>query len=268
MRLSIVFATLSAALIAPFAHAASWQATITHDPAGSFPPLRSCRGTYAFSWGGVVAASGEARFTRDASGSYVGEAHGGTQGLARMMWRYDVTHRASVSSALRPIEMQQTDTERNKIVRVTNTFAGDSVSSLRTDSKNDKKPPKTKHFAFPELYDLSSAFLYLRSQPLTQNATYRVVVFPETSPYLATLTVTGRDKLRVHAGTFNAIKIDVQLNKITKAMALEPHKKFKRATAWISDDQDRIPLRIEAAVFVGTVSAELQTISFDEAPKP
>jgi hypothetical protein len=45
---------------------------------------------------------------------------------------------------------------------------------------------------------------------------------------------------------------------------LEPHRKFRRATVWISDDANRIPLRIEAQIFVGTVFAELQAMRFDQ----
>jgi len=46
---------------------------------------------------------------------------------------------------------------------------------------------------------------------------------------------------------------------------LQPHRKFRRATIWVSDDTDRILLRIEAQVFVGTVFAELQSVRFDSA---
>jgi hypothetical protein len=40
-------------------------------------------------------------------------------------------------------------------------------------------------------------------------------------------------------------------------MTLVPHGKFKRATAWISDDSDRLPLRMNAQIFVGSVWVEL-----------
>jgi len=44
---------------------------------------------------------------------------------------------------------------------------------------------------------------------------------------------------------------------------LEPHRKFRRGTIWVSDDAERLLLRIEAQVFVGTVFAELQSVNFD-----
>ncbi len=44
-----------------------------------------------------------------------------------------------------------------------------------------------------------------------------------------------------------------------KNLELEPHKKFKRAFAWLSDDRDRMLLKIEAEIFVGSVWCELQS---------
>jgi Protein of unknown function (DUF3108) len=90
------------------------------------------------------------------------------------------------------------------------------------------------------------------------------VVYPATNAYLATATVLGREKISVRSGGYKAIKIDLQLKKVAKDLQLEPHRKFRRATIWVSDDADRIVLRIEAQVFVGTVFAELQSIHFDE----
>jgi hypothetical protein len=113
------------------------------------------------------------------------------------------------------------------------------------------------------LYELNSAMLYLRSQSLKEGGAYRIVVYPQTSAYLATITVTERAKISVRAGTYNAIKLDLKLNRIGKNLELEPYRKFRRATIWISDDSDRLLLRIEAHIFIGTVFAELQSVRFE-----
>ena len=123
---------------------------------------------------------------------------------------------------------------------------------------------KPRDFNFPNLFDLQTAMLYLRSQPLRDRSVYRVVVYPTTNAYLATATVVGHEKVSVRAGNYNAIKIDLQLKKIGKNLELEPHRKFRRATIWVADDSDRLVLRIEAQVFVGAVFAELQSVRFDE----
>ena len=126
---------------------------------------------------------------------------------------------------------------------------------------------KTRDFNLPNLFDLHSALLYLRSQPLRDRSVHRVVVYPASSAYLATVTVVDREKISVRAGSYRAIKVDLQLNKLGKDLELEPHRKFRRATIWISDDDDRIILRIEAQVFIGTVFAELQSVRFENAPR-
>ena len=64
------------------------------------------------------------------------------------------------------------------------------------------------------------------------------------------------------AGTYPAIKLDLQLKKIRRDNELEPHKKFRHASIWVSDDSDRVLLRVEASIFVGTIYAELQSIRF------
>ena len=87
---------------------------------------------------------------------------------------------------------------------------------------------------------------------------------PRLIGYLATVTVAGRETMKVGAGSYPAIKLDLQLSKVNKQRELEPHKKFRQASAWISDDSDRLLLRIEAQVFVGTVFVDLQSVKFAE----
>jgi hypothetical protein len=105
--------------------------------------------------------------------------------------------------------------------------------------------------------------LYLRSQPLKDGSVCRVVVYPQTTAYLATVTVSGREKVSVRAGNYNAIKLDLKLSRVGKKLDLEPYKKFRRATLWVSDDPDRVLLRIEASIFVGTIFTELQSLRFE-----
>ena len=143
-------------------------------------------------------------------------------------------------------------------------FSENSVRSSRTETPPPPNKNKPKDFTFPGLFDLQTALLYVRSQPLQKGSSYRVVVYPSTNAYMATVTVTGREKISVRSGSYNAIKMDLQLKRIGRKMNLEPHRKFRRATIWVSDDPDRLVLRIEAQVFVGTVFAELQSVKFDE----
>lgn len=261
--LSVVRSAIYGALaVAATGTAADWQSTVTKDP-GTFPLLRPLHATYAFGWSGFSAATGEVHFSKPSEDHLELDGTGRTTGLARALWRLDTTHHALANAeTLRPIEMKQTETYRRKKLITHLIFKNDGVKSERTEGAITK----SRDFDFPGLLDLHSAMLFLRSQPLKERGVYRVVVYPATSAYLATITVTGHEKVSIRAGTYKAIKLDLKLSKIGKNLELEPHRKFRRGTIWISDDTDRMLLRIEAQIFVGTVFVELQSVSY-ENPK-
>jgi hypothetical protein len=243
--------------------AENWQATLSKEPVGNFPELRPLRASYRFGWSGFTAATGDVHFTKPSENKLQLDGTGRTIGFVRALWKLDVNYQAVASAeTLRPIETQQTENYRSKKIATHLTFTNNGVTRARTEGKGTGET-KTRQFNFPNLFDLFSAMLYLRSQPLKERAVYRVVAYPATNAYLATVTVVGREKISVHAGNYSAIKLDLQLKRIGKQRQLEPHRKFRHGTIWVSDDAERLLLRIEAQVFVGTVFAELQSLSFD-----
>ena len=240
----------------------NWPSTLTHEPRGSFPDLRPVRATYVYGWSGITAATSEGYFHRGDQQTFVLEGRGRTVGLARVLWRFDLSYRSAANAeTLRPLETHQLETVRGKRVETNLKFSDEGVSSSRTEG--NQAAPKAKDFTLENLNDLHSAFLYLRSQPLHDRSVYRVAVYPANSAYVATVTVVGREHVRVRAGSYNAIKVDLKLQRVNKKNELEPHRKFKRGTIWISDDNDRLVLRIEGQIFVGTITAELQSVHFE-----
>lgn len=254
--------------LAVHANAADWRKSVDASHPGKFPPPRPLQATYRFGWAGFTAATADVNLTgRGAQLELKGS--GRTIGLARALWRIDATHDAvSNVATLRPVSMEQVEDVRGKKIITRLSFNDSAVMRTRSDRPLDAPAsaasPKTKRFDFPNLLDLFSSLLYLRSQPLTVHSVQRVVVYPATSAYLATLTVTGHEKISVAAGNYNAIVCDLKLSKVGKNDRLEPHKKFRRATIWISDDADRLLLKAEAQIFVGSVFAELQTVRFND----
>jgi len=243
--------------------AENWEATLSKDPNGNFPELRPLRASYRFGCSGLTAATGDVHFTKPSANKFQLDGTGRTIGFVRALWKLDVSYQAIASAeTLRPTETQQIENYRSKKIGTHLTFTNNGVTRARTEGKGAAEA-KTRQFNFPDLFDLFSAMLYLRSQPLKDHSVYRVVAYPATNAYLATVTVIGREKISVHAGSYSAIKLDLQLKRIGKHRELEPHRKFRRATIWVSDDAERLLLRIEAQIFVGTVFAELQSVRFD-----
>ena len=244
---------------------ANWEATLSKEPAGNFPELRPLRASYRFGWSGFTAATGDVHFSKPAGDKFQFDGTGRTIGFVRALWKLDVNHRAIANAeTLHPIETQQTENYRSKKIVTNLTFATAAVTRTRIEGEGAAAKTTTRQFSFPNLFDLHSAALYLRSQPLKDRSVYRIVVYPATNAYLATLTVVGREKISLHAGTYSAIELDLKLKRVGKHFELEPHKKFRRASIWVSDDAERLLLRIEAQIFVGTVFADLQSVHFDD----
>jgi len=239
---------------------ADWRAQLSTPEPGEFPPLRAVNLEYQCGWAGLTAGHIEVQFQRPGADECVLDATATTTGLARTLWRLDATHEARGSVAtLKPLEVRQREVYRAQTIRTDLDFDDTGVERYR-ESTTDKNPARRKRYDFPNLYDLQTALLYVRSQKLQTGQVYRMVVYPATSPYLATVTVLGREKIKVKAGSYPAIKMDLKLEKVTGDMKLAPHGKFKRATGWLSDDEDRLPLRMNAQLFVGSVWVELAKV--------
>lgn len=242
--------------------AQDWQATLSPPTPGPLPPPRAMHATYRFGWSGFTAATADVHLSKT-NDRIILDGKIRTVDLARTLWSFDATHVAKAdATTLRPVEVKQTERVRSKQTITNVAFDPQGVTSTRTQSK-----AKTKRLEMPNLFDLQSALLFVRSQPLPNGGSYRLVVFPGKDPYLVTLTVARRERITVPVGSFNAIALELGLNKISKDGKLAPHKKFRKATVWLSDDADRLLLRGESEVFIGSVFGELQTIAFDQ-PEP
>lgn len=256
--------TLLLATAACSSAAQAWESTVSPFAPGSFPQLRSLRAKYNFGWNGFTAATADVRFSKNGDRHLALEATGGTIGFARSLWTFDAKHRGiSDAQTLRPIEVTDLETVRKKEVTTHVTFTPERAVSVREERAGAETKSKTRQFAFPNIFSVNSALLYLRTQPLTEGSVQRIVIYPATTAYLGTIKVLGNERITVPTGTYDAIKVDLQLSKVGKKRELQPHKKFRRATVWLSNDADRLILRIEAQVFVGSVFAELQSVQFE-----
>jgi hypothetical protein len=260
--LLLLVALLAASAIRVVA-APDWESTVTALTPASIPPPRSVRTHNDIRSTSITAATGHIRF-RQARARLEFDATGGTIGLVKRLWPYQVTHRATCEAhTLRPREVREQETMQNLELKTVLAFTPRGVTSQREARQDSAVKSKTRTFDFPNVHSLNSAFLLLRSHPLTDGSVQRTVVYPSTSAYLCTITSLGRERITVPAGSYDALKLDVQIQKIGKKRELLPHKRLRKATVWLSDDADRLVLRIEAQVFIGMVFVELQSVQFD-----
>lgn len=242
-----------------------WLSRVTGQPPGSFPPYRPVHLSYTAGWAGITAGKIEASFTREGpqGDSFHLRFTGETIGFARKLFRLDSTYESVVdATTLRPTKTRISETYSDEQRETVQSFAPDQVIRIRKSDppqKSDGKPRKAK---LPNVYDMHSALLYIRSQTLNPGDKFAFIVYATDSPYLASATVVGPATVTVAAGTFQAIKIDLTLESIDKKLKLKPFRKTRKTSAWISNDADRILLKITSEVFFGSTFVELQKVDF------
>ncbi|MDB6149001.1 MAG: hypothetical protein JWQ44_449 [Chthoniobacter sp.] len=244
-----------------------WRDDLTPATPGGFAPLRPMKASYEFGWGAFTAATADFDYSQESEGVLQLKVNARSVGAVRAMWRMDAQHSALCNGVtLRPIRLQQTETYRDEVEQVTADFSPEGVVRLHKTSPPGATPPKLKKFKCPDLFDLQTALLFVRSQPLQTGDRYSFVVYPGKAAYLARVDVIGPEQLKAGGRQHAAVKLEIALQRVTKDLKLETHKKFKQAVGWLSDDDDRLLLKVKAEVFVGSVWAELKTVALAKDP--
>jgi hypothetical protein len=260
--MKLAAALLTLALVAAGAARGDWQDELTPGP-GKFPPLRPFRAHYRFGWGLVSAAEADFDYDRAKAGATRLSVKTRSVQPVRLTWRMDATSTATMNAAtLRPIAVRQSETYSDETITTKVDFTDQGVKRLRESNPPHQNAAKQKEFEFPNVFDLHSALHFIRSQPLRNGEVDKLVVYPASDPYLAEVQVAGRERIKVAGKTREAIKLNLKLQKIGKDKTLAAYSRYKKASAWLSDDADRMLLKIESEIFVGRVWCELEKLEF------
>ncbi|MCX6910168.1 MAG: DUF3108 domain-containing protein [Verrucomicrobia bacterium] len=252
--------TILIAFLAASAFAADWQKQLSPPQPGTFPALRPMRASYSFGWGVFTAAGATAELSRTNELLRL-DVKGGTVGVVRGLWRMDADSTALWQpDTLRPVSHVVTEVFQKKTVRLRLDFDAKGVTQTRTTRSDEAPRPQRVDFA--GIFDMSTAMMWLRSQPLRAGETYRCLTIPDTSAYLTELEIVGREKLDVAGKSRDAIKVLLRAREVNGQLELVPSKRFKQAWVWLSDDSDRLLLRAKADVFIGSVWMELEKVQF------
>ena len=119
---------------------------------------------------------------------------------------------------------------------------------------NHKKSTKSSYFIEHDVQDILSSFYYMRSidfSKLKKNDSIDVNMFFDAKMNPIKLIVLDREVIKTEFGKIKAIKI--------RPLVLKGRvfKDEENVTLWISDDLNKIPLRIKASLLVGSAKADL-----------
>ena len=238
---------------------ADWRKEVAALSPGPFaPPPERVQARYQFGWGGIAAAAADVRLERGPGGVWNASVQGGTTGAVRRLWKLDADFQSEVEEkGWRSVYCSLTEIYRRYRVTETSDFRPGGVRSRRVSTREGASPPKWMNFYVRGLRDMAGALLLARSQRLADGDRFGLAVFPGEWMYLVRVNVIQREKIRWRGQSRNVIRCALEIDWIDKDYSLKPHRKFQRGTVWVSDDDLRLPLRIEVKVFIGHVFAEL-----------
>lgn len=253
----LAFLTLTLLQAAP-----AWKGELTSSAPGPFPKLAPTELDLSVSWNGMIkAGTVRVEFAPPdvrKPGNLIVRSSAASHGAAGALFPYQTNFWSEVDpTTLRPRLFHAVETDDKEQVDTTVRYFPTHVESREINKlhKTGKTTQTDRAFHFAPVFDIFSAMLHVRSQKLDAGDKMTLVVRPFGTSYLLKVHVVGREH---HQGR-DAIRLSVGMRKIDrKSLELLPYKKLKRdATFWLSDDAERIPLEMRAAVFIGDVRATL-----------
>ncbi len=123
------------------------------------------------------------------------------------------------------------------------------------DLNNPNAPAKHAENEIPAcVQDVVSAFYFVRRQPLVVGQQIRVPLNDGAKTYEVTVDVQSRDQIQTPGGSRSAFRLEP---KVFGGL----YKRKGRMLIWLSDDEQRLPLRIQAMISVGSLTGNLKSVS-------
>jgi len=130
----------------------------------------------------------------------------------------------------------------------------DRAQHLVTARKKNPRETEIRQFLSADPWGPISGAMMALTQRLDPGANYEYDVFSGTTRYVFSFHVDGRERIRTPLGVFDALKI-------TPGVVYLSNGRYKdqatTTTIWVSADRRRLPLRMQAAAFIGPVTADL-----------
>ena len=130
---------------------------------------------------------------------------------------------------------------------------------------NDLKNKKKQTFKIADnVQDLISAFYYLRtfypSDKLISNDTFSINMFFDKENYVFKMKFLGKESLSTKFGKIQCMKFRpyVQSGRVFREQ--------ESVTLWITDDGNKIPIRLQADLAIGSIKVDLEKFKNLVAP--
>jgi len=220
---------------------------------------------YRVSWAGIPAAGAIIRMSpnEDDPGLLTGEINIATNKLVDIVYRmrdYVRENFNGTSLVPRDVYIKQSQNKRGDEYIIKFDHKAGVVDMLR---RTPRKTERAKFHSPNPLGPISGPLMAL-SQPLTVGSTLVFDVFVGENRYVISLKVDQRERLRTALGSFNTVRITPTMVYLSNKQA---RSEAREVTVWVSDDERRLPLRVQAQAFIGYVIADLVQVADIDIPE-
>lgn len=102
--------------------------------------------------------------------------------------------------------------------------------------------------------DMLSSLFFMREQDLSGKTDIILDVTNREKTYPMRVKVLGRETVKTGAGKFNCVVVEPEFR--GEGIFIQKGKSLK---VWLTDDELKIPVKMEAKVFIGSVNAKLES---------
>lgn len=179
---------------------------------------------------------------------------GRTVGLARLFYKVDDTYETFIDKEDgRPYKFIRNIDEGGHTKNIEINFDYAKNEALYHDKKRDQKKMLSIH---DEIHDMVSTFYYLRNKvdinKLKVDDVFTLdMLYDDDETFKFRLKYLGKEIIRTKFGKVECLKFRpyVQSGRV--------FKEKESLTIWVSNDQNKIPLRIKANLAVGSIKADM-----------
>jgi hypothetical protein len=229
------------------------------------PPFRSGETLlYEASWIGIPAAEARIVLLNGAAGrSWTGKLWLRSTPAVDLLYRMrDYVSEDFDCGDLRPRAMNILQHEKRRRDQWSVRF-DDHEHLVTSARKNAEGRTWVREFSGGQPWGPFSGAMLALSLPLTVGGTYTFDVFSGGNRYVLAFTVDRRESITTPLGTLQALRIIPSVVWLSEGKFLN---QVSRIIVWVADDQRHLPLRIEAAAFVGSIRIDLAQVL--NAPSP
>jgi hypothetical protein len=228
-----------------------------------FPFHDGERLVYEASWLGIPAARGWFELHRNKKDPSLWnvEAWIETSKVVDLLFhmRDYMRERVAVDS-LKAQDIYEVQHENRRANEYTITF--DDKTDLVVSTKKNHNGTETHQFISSDPFGPISGAMMALSQDLAPGRRLLFDVFSGTNRYVFDFNVESKERVVVPVGSYDALKVSPGIVYLSDGKL---RQQARETTLWISADKGHLPLRIEAATYVGTIRADLVQI---DGPPP